>query len=154
MQPPLFTSDPTSFGAPTPPSSQTVAQYQLNEDQMKAAQKVLHAQDYALILGMPGTGKSTTIAYIIHRLVMSGKSVLVTAYTHSAVDNLLMKLREFNTMFLRLGSKQQVHPSLHDRMLDEVQTSQSIAALEGSVCSSSFLQMRCNDCLHRIYWQR
>ena len=41
---------------------------------------------------MPGTGKTTVIATLVRYLVSCGKSVLLTAYTHSAVDNILLKL--------------------------------------------------------------
>lgn len=41
---------------------------------------------------MPGAGKSTTIAVIVRTLVAAGKSVLLSSYTHSAVDTILMKL--------------------------------------------------------------
>jgi thymidylate kinase len=51
-------------------------------------------QDYALILGMPGTGKTTAIAELVRFLVAQGKSVLLTSYTHTAVDNILLKLTE------------------------------------------------------------
>lgn len=57
----------------------------------------MSAQDYALILGMPGTGKTTTIACLVQVLVAQGKSVLLTSYTHSAVDNILLKLRKVCT---------------------------------------------------------
>ncbi|KAF9299999.1 Tripartite DNA replication factor [Mortierella antarctica] len=80
----------------------------LNSDQRTAVETVLAANDYALILGMPGTGKTTTIAQIIHTLVARGKSVLLTSYTHSAVDNVLLKLRS-DINIIRIGSKSKVH---------------------------------------------
>ena len=43
-------------------------------------------------LGMPGAGKSTTIAHLVKVLVALGKTVLLTSYTHSAVDTILLKL--------------------------------------------------------------
>ena len=61
------------------------------------------AQDYALILGMPGTGKTATISFIIKCLVEREKTVLLTSYTHTAVDNLLLKLQEIGVDFVRLG---------------------------------------------------
>lgn len=76
----------------------------LNIDQRKAVEKVLTAEDYALVLGMPGTGKTTTIAHIIRALVENGKSVLLTSYTHTAVDNILLKLKNDGIKMLRLGS--------------------------------------------------
>lgn len=48
-----------------------------------------------------------------------GKRVLITSYTHSAVDNLLLKLREKGVHFLRLGRPSQVSSqSNHDRLLE------------------------------------
>lgn len=55
--------------------------------------QILTAKDYALILGMPGTGKTSTLVYAIKALLMRGASVLLTSYTNSAVDNLLIKLK-------------------------------------------------------------
>lgn len=84
----------------------------INIDQRRAIEKVMSAQDYALVLGMPGTGKTTTIAHIIRALVTLGKSVLLTSYTHSAVDNILLKLREDSISVLRLGTAAKVHPEV------------------------------------------
>lgn len=86
----------------------------LNVDQRRAIQKVMSAKDYALVLGMPGTGKTTTIAHIIRALVLQGKSVLLTSYTHSAVDNILLKLQEDKTPILRLGAPAKVHPEVQE----------------------------------------
>ncbi|KAJ3139764.1 Tripartite DNA replication factor [Physocladia obscura] len=86
----------------------------MNADQKQAVKQVLAANDYSLILGMPGTGKTTTISKIIKTLVTRGKSVLLTAYTHSAVDNVLLKLKSDGVDFLRLG-KTCVHPELQKK---------------------------------------
>ena len=51
--------------APMPPSQLG----EMNEDQQAAVDKVLQAEDFAMILGMPGTGKTTTIAHIIRALL-------------------------------------------------------------------------------------
>ncbi|KAJ2978232.1 hypothetical protein NUW58_g7560 [Xylaria curta] len=87
-------------------------QENLNVDQRRAIQKVMSAQDYALVLGMPGTGKTTTIAHIIRALVSQGKSVLLTSYTHSAVDNILLKLKTDQFPILRLGAPAKVHSEI------------------------------------------
>lgn len=63
---------------------------------MKAVTKyfqILIAKDYALILGMPGTGKTSTMVHAVKALLMRGASILLTSYTNSAVDNLLIKLK-------------------------------------------------------------
>lgn len=43
-----------------------------------------------------------------------GKSVLITSHTHSAVDNLLLRLKPLKLPFLRLGSSARVNPQLKD----------------------------------------
>lgn len=80
-----------------------------NVDQLSAIQKVLSAEDYALILGMPGTGKTTTIAAIIQLLVSQGKTILLASHTHSAVDNILMKIKDKGFSIARLGSPSKIH---------------------------------------------
>lgn len=90
----------------------------LNASQQRAIAKVLDAEDYTLILGMPGTGKTTVIAAVIRQLVHMGKTVLLTSYTHSAVDTILLKLKD-ETEFgiLRLGNVDRVCARLS--MLEE-----------------------------------
>jgi DNA replication ATP-dependent helicase Dna2 len=55
------------------------------------------AEHFVLLRGMPGSGKTTLIVTLIRLLVLMGKTVLLTAYTHSAVDNVLLKLLEVVT---------------------------------------------------------
>ncbi|KAI8380652.1 DNA replication factor Dna2-domain-containing protein, partial [Choanephora cucurbitarum] len=86
----------------------------MNPDQRNALRRVLQAKDYSLILGMPGTGKTTTTAEIISYLVQMNKSVLVSAYTHTALDNVLVKVREHGVDVLRLGNIDKVMPSMRD----------------------------------------
>lgn len=83
----------------------------LNENQKQAMGKVLAAKDYTIMLGMPGTGKTTTIAEIIKELVKRGKTVLLSSYTHSAVDTILTKLLEVDFEILRLGNIDKACPS-------------------------------------------
>ncbi|KAJ6437778.1 DNA replication helicase Dna2 [Purpureocillium lavendulum] len=97
------------------PTQYTIAdQGSLNVDQKRAIEKVMSAQDYALVLGMPGTGKTTTIAHIIRALVSQGKTVLLTSHTHTAVDNILLKLKTDKIPVLRLGAPAKVHPEVQD----------------------------------------
>lgn len=90
------------------PTEEEMSGKGLNGDQKLAMEKVLTAKDYALILGMPGTGKTTTIVEIIVALAKRGKSVLLTSYTHSAVDTILVKLLNLNLRLLRLGNPDKV----------------------------------------------
>ena len=92
----------------------SVSQASLNVDQRNAIEKVMSAKDYALVLGMPGTGKTTTVAHIIRALTAQGKSVLLTSYTHTAVDNILLKIRHDNIGVFRLGATAKVHPDVQE----------------------------------------
>ncbi|KAJ9680403.1 hypothetical protein PVL29_019664 [Vitis rotundifolia] len=84
----------------------------LNNDQRQAILKILTAKDYALILGMPGTGKTSTMVHAVKALLMRGASILLTSYTNSAVDNLLIKLKAQNIDFVRIGRHEVVHEEI------------------------------------------
>lgn len=106
---------PTFRSTSTPYSlTDSASQASLNVDQKCAIDKVMNAKDYALVLGMPGTGKTTTIAHIIRALAAQGKSVLLTSYTHTAVDNILLKIRDANIGVFRLGNVAKVHPDVQE----------------------------------------
>lgn len=101
----VHTAEPRFAASSAPPPLRESQLTTMNEDQRAAVSKVLAAQDYALILGMPGTGKTTTIAQLIGALLAEGKSILLTSYTHTAVDNILLKIRDIApaNSVLRLG---------------------------------------------------
>lgn len=50
-------------------------------------------------------------------LLSMGKSVLITSYTNSAVDNIMLKLADMGAKMLRLGRAEGVHPDMHKFML-------------------------------------
>ncbi|KAK9881525.1 hypothetical protein WA026_016406 [Henosepilachna vigintioctopunctata] len=84
----------------------------LNKVQQRAVLKAIAANDFLLIKGMPGTGKTSTIVALIQLLTELGKSVLLTSHTHSAVDNVCEKLLKLNVDFLRLGTQARISDSL------------------------------------------
>ncbi|XP_047338486.1 DNA replication ATP-dependent helicase/nuclease JHS1 isoform X2 [Impatiens glandulifera] len=92
----------------------------LNNDQRRAIVKILTAKDYALILGMPGTGKTSTMVHAVKALLMRGASILLTSYTNSAVDNLLVKLKAQGIDFIRIGRTDAVHEEVRSHCLSEV----------------------------------
>ncbi|CAI4232763.1 unnamed protein product [Auanema sp. JU1783] len=86
----------------------------VNKEQEKAIISSLCVSDYSLIEGLPGTGKTCTIAVLVRCLVASGKSVLITSFTNSAVDNILVKLAETisEEKLLRLGNENAMRPEV------------------------------------------
>ncbi|PIA50019.1 hypothetical protein AQUCO_01300626v1 [Aquilegia coerulea] len=94
----------------------------LNHDQRRAIHKILTAKDYALILGMPGTGKTSTMVHAVKALLIRGSSILLTSYTNSAVDNLLIKLKLQGIDFVRIGRYEAVHEEVRDHCLSEAST--------------------------------
>ncbi|XP_063289917.1 DNA replication ATP-dependent helicase/nuclease DNA2 [Pelobates fuscus] len=101
----------------------------LNKPQKQAMKRVLLSKDYTLIVGMPGTGKTTTICTLVRILYTCGFSVLLTSYTHSAVDNILLKLKKFQVGFLRLGRTQKIHPEIQRFGEEEICRAKSIVSL-------------------------
>lgn len=85
----------------------------LNHLQQLAVITALTCRDYTLIEGLPGTGKTSLIVALIRLAVVCGLSVLLTSFTHSAVDNVLVKLlkEDFNS-FVRLGRQHRIHQSI------------------------------------------
>src|SRR3546814_6264208 len=94
---------------------------------------------------MPGTGKTSTIACLVRTLVARGATVLLSSYTHSAVDNMLQKLVDAGVtpgMALRVGTKQQTPQQLHPYLLEN-QGVDSIARLTEVVESSRIVAVTC-----------
>lgn len=94
----------------------------LNDFQRDAVRSALAAQDIALIHGPPGTGKTTVLAEIIRQAVAQGKSVLATAPSNIAVDNMLEKLLDAGLNVVRLG-----HPA---RILENLRHATLLAQLD------------------------
>ncbi|KAL9652671.1 hypothetical protein ABK040_003974 [Willaertia magna] len=69
----------------------------LNDSQKEAIKFALKSKEMALILGPPGTGKTTTIVELIRQAVVLKKlKVLVCAPSNIAVDNIVEKLSDEN----------------------------------------------------------
>jgi DNA replication ATP-dependent helicase Dna2 len=91
----------------------------LNKEQHHAVRCAALCNDYALVLGMPGAGKTTAIVAMVRSLARVGKRVLLTSYTNSAVDNVLLKLAEIAGKedfipFVRVGREGRINPTLVD----------------------------------------
>lgn len=106
---------------------------ELNDPQRRAVRRSIGAEDVHLIHGPPGTGKTTTAVEAIRQCVDRGESVLATAASNTAVDNVLEFLIETNPTaqgpggdreefdgvdVVRVGHPARVTPALRERTLD------------------------------------
>jgi Superfamily I DNA and RNA helicases and helicase subunits len=66
------------------------SEIELNEHQRTALVWAHGAEDVVCIHGPPGTGKTRTLTAYVESAVERGQSVLVTAHSNQAVDNLLV----------------------------------------------------------------
>lgn len=148
-QAPRFNPSQSAYTLSGPASQQN-----LNVDQQQAIEKVMSAQDYALVLGMPGTGKTTTIAHIIRALISQGKSVLLASYTHTAVDNILLKIKDDKIRTLRLGTPAKVHPDVHTFADLAGLPKASIEQLEDSYINSRIVATTCLGINHALFNSR
>lgn len=117
LDPPIFDTENNLLNEVRASSRCQALARSLNANQTLAVEKVLCSRDYTMILGMPGTGKTTVVAQLIRMLVEMGKTVLLSAYTHSAVDTILAKLEGADFGILRLGNIDKVGL---DHFLDSV----------------------------------
>lgn len=90
----------------------------LNESQQEAVLRCLSAQDFFLIHGPPGTGKTITCIEVIVQLVKRDYTILAAADSNVAVDNLVERLDKLGTAVVRIGHPARVIPSLRRRSLD------------------------------------
>ena len=103
------------FGEPAP---LTLDHSHLNSTQQATIVHALSAEDYAIVHGPPGTGKTTTLVALIGEAVNSGHKVLACAPSNLAVDNLLEKLLRQEIGAVRIGHPARVLPELREHTLD------------------------------------
>lgn len=126
----------------------------LNPSQRAAMTKVLSAEDYSLILGMPGTGKTTVIAALIRTLVEMGKTVLLSSFTHSAVDTILMKLDGVDFGVLRIGNMDKIHPDVRKYTISARKTATTVEQLEQQFMTPPVVATTCLSIDHPLFSRR
>ena len=81
----------------------------LNESQKSAIENALSCENFFLIHGPFGTGKTRTLVELISQETRQGHKVLATAESNAAVDNILERLMDNKKLTLtRLGHPQRV----------------------------------------------
>ncbi|EDX02897.1 DNA replication ATP-dependent helicase/nuclease DNA2 [Drosophila yakuba] len=127
----------------------------LNKVQQNAALRALTTSSHMLIKGLPGTGKTQTLVSLVRLLHLLGKSVLITAQTHSAVDNLLMRLLPFDLPMMRLGSSSRIHNQLvgisEDSLTKDCKT---VEELEKALEQPSIVGVTCLGAGHALFQRR
>jgi ATP-dependent RNA/DNA helicase IGHMBP2 len=92
----------------------------LNPEQADAVARALAAEDFFLVHGPPGTGKSTVLAEIATQAVARGERLLCTAASNAAVDHLLELCLDKGLRGIRVGHPARVAPRLQQHTLDIV----------------------------------
>ena len=109
-------------GATAPTFDKDVPLYdnpKLNTTQQAAVNKIVQANEVAIVHGPPGTGKTTTLVQAIKTLIKAGeKQILVAAPSNTAVDLLSEKLSEEGLNVLRVGNPARVSERLMALTLD------------------------------------
>ena len=94
--------------------------------------KAKQAQDYFLLIGPPGTGKtSQALQYLVREQlaekpkdqwskVNGQSSILLLAYTNRAVDEICNMLSEHELDYIRIGNEYSCDPKYSDHLLQEV----------------------------------
>ncbi|MBB2147935.1 AAA domain-containing protein [Pedobacter gandavensis] len=109
-------------GQTSPTFSNEIPHYtipKLNRVQQQAVDKILAAQELAIVHGPPGTGKTTTLVQAIKALIKQDhQQILVVAPSNTAVDLLTEKLDEEGLNVLRIGNPARVSERLQSLTLD------------------------------------
>ena len=90
----------------------------LNKSQQKAVLNVLAAQDFSIIHGPPGTGKTTTLVESIKETLKKESQVLVCAPSNAAVDLLTEKLVHQGVSVVRIGHPARVDEDILNQTLE------------------------------------
>ena len=86
-----------------------------NAAQDEAVRRAVGAEEFALVHGPPGTGKTYTLARLVRALVARDQRVLVSAFTNRAVDNALEELEEQGfTDMRRYGTESGVRADMQE----------------------------------------
>ncbi|OXU27176.1 hypothetical protein TSAR_005441 [Trichomalopsis sarcophagae] len=143
---------PATFQTELPPSIMEVGEdifKKINEHQKQAILQALRTDNYLLIKGFPGTGKTQTLVALIELLLKLDKSVLITAHTNTAVDNILLKLIERKIDFIRFGNSTKAHPNIAPMLEANVtEHCDSPESLHTVYCSKKVVGVTCYGATH------
>ena len=82
--------------------------------------RAMQARDYFLLIGPPGTGKtSMALHFIVEEELARGGTLLLMSYTNRAVDEICAMLQKASLPFLRIGNRASCEPAYRSHLLEE-----------------------------------
>lgn len=103
--------------------------HEFTSQQQEIFDEIISAEDYYLLWGPPGTGKTSFIVrHIVHHLyTQTDETILLIAYTNKAVDEICDAICNigpaFKNRFLRIGSRYGTSPRYADNLLVNISES-------------------------------
>jgi superfamily I DNA and/or RNA helicase len=92
--------------------------------QRNFVEKAISTEDFCLLEGPPGSGKTTAIMELILQLIEKNKKVLLSASTHVAIDNVIERLKDKNLLSkifpIRIGDKNNLSDSVREFHIDKI----------------------------------
>lgn len=98
---------------------------QLTDEQQGLLQEIIHAEDYYLLWGPPGTGKTSMMLkhYVNYLFHQTETNILLLAYTNRAVDEICAAIESLDPNmvdhYLRIGSRNGCGPAYRGQLLGE-----------------------------------
>ena len=105
--------------------------YSGSDQQKEFVEKALGSEDFSILIGPPGSGKTAALIELISQCAERGKRILLVASTHVAIDNILERLTDpgpdgtrlmdkFGIIPIRIGLEESVSEKVSEFRLDNI----------------------------------